>query len=144
MKLNRIITLILALLASLTGNVYQYTAAPEAAAIPYQHEQPATPPVDDDPRPHLPGDTNPDAQLKTWQVRATFAITYQVKPTSSAFQDGYQVTVYHTDRTPTAVKSKKKPGAESVDWRPMPEDLPGVVSIQVHSVEVTGGKSDES
>lgn len=87
--------------------------------------------------------TQPDQQLLEWQVTATFAITYQVQPKSAAFQDGYTVTVFNTDRTATTVKSKKKPGPEAVTWSPLPEGLPGVISVAVHQVDVTGGKSDE-
>lgn len=135
-KRSTLITLLLALLASLGGNVYQYTAA-----IAYQHEQPSEEPSSDDTRPHLPGDTHPDALLREWHVRATFAITYEVKPTSAAFQDGYQVTTYHTDRTPSTLKSKKQPGPNDVFWSPIPEGLPGVISVKVHSVEVIRGKT---
>ena len=124
--------LTIALIASLAGNGLQYAATPQAEDT----LTPNTPQTDE------PG-AQPDEQLVEWQVRATFAITYQVKPKSSAFSDGYTVTVYNTDHTPTTVRSKKKPDEKAVTWSPIPEDLPGVISVEVHHLEVTGGKSDE-
>ncbi|MCB0597763.1 MAG: hypothetical protein KDD28_27035 [Phaeodactylibacter sp.] len=125
----------IALITSLAGNAFQYTNP--QAATPQGTELTPNQPVTDEPS------TQPDQQLIEWQVTATFAITYAVNPRSRAFQDGYTVTVYHTDRTPTTVKAKKKPGPESVTWSPIPDGLPGVLSVEVHSVQATGKKADE-
>ena len=127
--------LTIALITSLAGNAFQYTTP--SASTPQGTALTPNQPVTDEPG------TQPDQQLLEWQVTATFAITYQVQPKSAAFQDGYTVTVFNTDRTATTVKSKKKPGPEAVTWSPLPEGLPGVISVAVHQVDVTGGKSDE-